>query len=152
MTIQIRFVAEDDEGSKIIRWGTHSDFSHAGAMLPDGRELGARESPVPKGVQMRAPDYAIFSLVKTVIVPTTEEQSETYYAFLNAQLGKPYDWKSIVGFVIDRNWRDTDAWFCSELVAAALENAKILNIVSQANRITPNDLFLVVNTIASSLY
>jgi hypothetical protein len=39
--------------------------------------------------------------------------------FLEAQRGKPYDFRGIMGFVTRRNSAHPDRWFCSELVFAA---------------------------------
>jgi hypothetical protein len=41
--------------------------------------------------------------------------------FARTQIGKPYDWTAILALLMDRDWRDSGAWFCSELVVAALE-------------------------------
>ena len=42
-------------------------------------------------------------------------------AFLVDQLGKPYDWTALAGFMFWRDWSETDAWYCSELAAAFLK-------------------------------
>jgi uncharacterized protein YycO len=150
MTISLQFVTQKSLGSSLIRWGTHSDFSHVDVVLFDGRLLGARNDTAVPGVCIRPANYAPFTRRQTVIVPTQEDRA--FYSFLVDQLGKPYDWKAIVGFAVDRNWRDPDSWFCSELVAAALEAAKIVKVQTPANRISPNDVFLLAASISSSIY
>jgi uncharacterized protein YycO len=150
MTISLQFVTEKGVGSTLIRWGTHSDFSHVDAVLHGGPLLGARSDTKMPGVSIRAPDYAPFTRRQTVVIPTQADMA--FYSFLMDQLGKPYDWKAIVGFAVDRNWRDPDSWFCSELVAAALEAAKIVKVQTPANRISPNDVFLLAASISSSIY
>ena len=152
MTIQLQFVAEAGVGATAIRWFTHSDFSHVDTVMPDGRLLGARSDTATPGVAIRSPDYAMFTTRKRVTVPTSDAAAAIFYAFLHAQLGKPYDMTAIYAFAVNRNWREVDSWFCSELVASALETAGIVKIVSQANRITPNDAFLLAASVSSSVY
>ena len=38
--------------------------------------------------------------------------------WLRRQVGKPYDWTAIAGFVLWRDWQDEDRWYCSELAAS----------------------------------
>jgi hypothetical protein len=72
-----------------------------------------------------------------------------YYAFVKAQVGKPYDTAAIVAFALDRNWRTPDAWFCDELVAAGLEQAGVVRKLAPCvNRLDVRDLYLVVSAIA----
>ncbi len=150
--ITLQFVTEANIGSWAIRLGTHSDFSHVDVVMSDGRLLGARSDTAMPGVAIRKPDYAVFTRVQRVLLPVSFadawHEETPFYNFLRAQLGKPYDWKSIVGFVINRDWRETDSWFCSELVIAALETAGIVKVATTANRITPNDAFLLASSVA----
>jgi hypothetical protein len=46
------------------------------------------------------------------------------------QAGKPYDFSAICGIAFDRDWRGSRRWFCSELIAAALEvvGSPLLNL------------------------
>lgn len=43
-------------------------------------------------------------------------------AWLQGQIGKPYDWKGAFGIALDpyRDWREDDSWFCHELCAGFL--------------------------------
>ena len=71
---------------------------------------------------------------------------ETFFNFLRAQIGKPYDTDAVLGLGIGRNWREPDSWFCSELQAAALEASGYLPKLSAAdNHISPRDLLLVLS-------
>lgn len=149
MTITTQFVTEATLGSWAIRFGTHSDFSHVDVVLPSGDLLGARSAG---GVQIRKPDYTQFSLIRRVVIPCSDDEGQAYYEFLRAQVGKPYDWKGVVGFAVNRDWRATDCWFCSELDIAAKEVAKIIKVATPASRITPNDDYLLSASISSSVY
>jgi hypothetical protein len=142
--IVLQFVASDDPESEAIRWFSRGWCSHVDAVLPDGSLLGARLD----GVKIRPPDYAAFSQRETVCLTATPEQEEAFYAFLHAQVGKGYDRLAIVAFAVRRDWRDDSKWFCSELIARALEVCGWLPkpLAHPANQITPRDLLLVTSS------
>jgi hypothetical protein len=148
--IRLQFSSQADLSSEVIRLFGHSPFSHVDAILSGGSLLGARDEEnmgVPAGVRIRPAGYAKFAITKVVILPTTPECAAAFYAFLQSQLGKPYDETAILAFVIDRDWRNPDSWFCSEIIAAALEHAKYFSFCLAApnNKITPPDLLLALS-------
>ena len=54
------------------------------------------------------------------------------------QIGKPYDWRALFGFLFHRDWTEPDSWFCSELVAWSAQQGGARWFRSDAlNRITP---------------
>ena len=150
----LQFVQADDLGSKAIQIFERGWCSHVDHVLADGTLLGARSDTVggkPPGVQIRPPDYATWSKVQRVALQATGEQETAWLNFLTAQIGKPYDFEAIAAFAIDRDWRNPEKWFCSELAAAALEACKWFPkpLASVANEITPRDLLLAVSPWAS---
>jgi hypothetical protein len=81
-------------------------------------------------------------------VPASEEQARRWRRFFAAQLGKPYDWRAILGFLFNRDRRQDDWWICSELQARALEVAGIAaDFYLAANKITPVALALAISAI-----
>lgn len=55
-----------------------------------------------------------------------------------AQKGKPYDFWALIGWPFHRNWQSTDAWFCSEFVAAmAARHGVHLVPRTRHHRVTP---------------
>lgn len=152
MLLRWQFVTEDDLGSRVIQWGTSGRASHVGYLLDDDSELGARFDEVKvgnktyaRGVQIRPKGYAKFAH-RTVIgldVPTTVYTRYREFSF-NA-IGLPYDWRAILDFVTDRDWREPDSYICSELTAAAWEYAwQDRHLFSPASRISPVGFALVV--------
>lgn len=109
--------------------------------MPDGSLLGARSDRIggkPPGVQVRPANYARWPLRVVYSLDVLPWQEETFYGFLDAQIGKPYDKLAIWAFVLNRNWRDVDSWICSELQARALEIAGVLRpSLLPVNKITP---------------
>lgn len=141
MPIKLQFVCEASLSSEAIAWFSQGHFSHVDAILPDGTLLGARNDKVggkPSGVQIRPQGYANFSTKVVMSIPAVPSQEALFYAFLTAQVGKPYDTKAIWAFVANRDWRQTDSWICSELQSAAGEAAGITpQLYLAANKITP---------------
>ena len=149
MAIRLQFSRQADPISDLIAWFSAGNLSHVDAVLSNGYLLGARSDRVggkPPGVQIRPPNYAKFALKVIMTIPCTGEQEQAFQNFLYAQLGKPYDKTAILGFIVGRNWREDDSWFCSEAIAAALEAAGIFHpLYLAANKITPSALALAVS-------
>ena len=140
--ITLQFVAEANLPSWGIRYWTAGPFSHVDTVLDDGQLLGARADG---GVAIRPGNYAKFSKITQVYLSARDTQERVFHTFEDAQLGKPYDHSAIWGFAANRDWRDPQKWFCSELVLAALEESQWcppLDIPS--NKVTPVSLYLIV--------
>ena len=140
-------------GAEAIRLYQHGWPSHVDTVLADGQLLGAlpdRYGDIPPGVQIRPPDYAKWTQVQRISVAVSDAHQEAYFHFLGLQLGKPYDMKAVVAFALDRNWREPDAWFCSELTAAASEASWLAHpLANVANTITPRDWLLITSAWAA---
>ena len=146
----MQFVEMDDLGSKAIQIFERGWPSHVDSVLPDGSLLGARSDVVmgvPAGVQIRPPGYEAWSRFERIELNVAEDVSSRYYAFLQGELGKPYDKTAIAAFPLRRDWRETGSWFCSELACAALEASGFFPkpLGEDANHITPRDLLLIVS-------
>ncbi len=136
--VVLQFATEETIGAALIRWFCHGPFSHVDFVMPSGNLLGAR---FRGGVLIRHPGYANFS--KTLRMRVRTRSAPDVYRWAQRQLDKPYDWRAILAFGAGRNWRDVNAWFCSELVAAAFDctPARLVGY-TPANRVTPNDLLI----------
>jgi len=123
-------------------WSTHVE-----AVMPDGRYLGA----IGDGVKSRDPSYDKGRVKKEIFldVKTTAEQEDIFYAFVESQIGKPYDlWAILAYFYPSRDWQSFDAWYCSELLGTALAECGILpkEMAIKFSRVTPRDLMLLIST------
>ncbi len=59
-------------------------------------------------------------------IPATPDQRQAFHEFMLAQVGRRYDLLGLVGFMALRaDIQERDAWFCSELIAAAARAARI---------------------------
>jgi uncharacterized protein YycO len=135
--------------SRLIARFSAGHLSHVDVKLPNGKLLGARSDNVGggEGVRERPDPYEPVAKMVYFEIEATPEQLAKFYGFLYDQLGKPYDHLAILAFIWNRNWRDDDAWYCSELVAAALEEAGMLKqtLYLPYNKITPVALATLVS-------
>jgi len=145
--ISIRFVTGNDPVSDGIRafeygfWATHVE-----ALMPDETLLGAHADG---GVQARPHNYdkSDFTRELYVSIPATPAQTDAFHLFLRAQVGKPYDFLAIAGIALQRDWQKEDAWYCSELIAAALCHCGVFppHLATEFNHVTPRDVLLIVS-------
>lgn len=148
----LQFVRGTDFEAQAIEWfGGGPRFSHVDLVMPDGQLLGARSDVIggaPPGVQLRDHRYVGHDQTLRVEIPCTDEQAAKAIAFAKEQIGKPYDKMAIFAFIIGRNWREDDAWFCSELCTMILETAGIIHpLAATANKISPAALVLVLSAL-----
>ena len=137
--IEIEFVGTNSLAGRVIKWGTMSDIDHAQFVLADGRRLGAMPG---QGVAYGPPPAAGATVERHKI-----DAPQSVIDFAVEQLGKPYDWGAVLAIgariTLNRDWRETDRWFCSELVAAAFEAGGVpLVHARDLAVITPRDLTL----------
>lgn len=123
-------------------WSTHCE-----AVTSNGLFIGA----ISDGVKARpwGYDYGNFSEELFLDVKSTPEQEEIFYAFVESQIGKPYDtWAILAYFWPSRDWQSFDAWYCSELIGTGLAECGILpkEMAVKFSRVTVRDLLLLVST------
>ena len=65
-------------------------------------------------------------------------------AAARSQIGKPYDWTGLFGFLSGRDWQKVNRWFCSELAtwAIAQGGTRLFRLEAQS-RVTPGDLWMI---------
>jgi hypothetical protein len=123
--------------------------------MPSGTLLGARSDAVggaEPGVRVRPPNYETWKERVVLKLPVRPAQERRFYDFLNVQIGKPYDKTAILGFVAGRDWREQDSWICSELQAAALEEADICpKLYAPVSKITPAALATVLSALGATV-
>jgi hypothetical protein len=146
--------------SRLIEWFGGKGavgFSHIDAVLPQWAAGHHWKSKAPApllgarfegGVAIRPGGYLNAAGGTFMSISVSEDEEHIFYNFLLDQLGKPYDWRSIVAFMGDRDWRDDKSWFCSELFLAGLEHAgTIPPLYAPTNRLTPNDAALILSVL-----
>ena len=151
--IRLQFVCSASLTSQAIAWFSSGHLSHVDAVLPTGELLGSRSDwvgNVPPGVRVRPAGYEKWTRRVVFSLETTRAEEAAFYRFLEGQIGKPYDHTASWAFVISRDWRDQDSWFCSELQAAALEHAGIVPpLYLAANKVTPVACALLLSAVGA---
>lgn len=137
--LQVVFSRRDyNPGSAIIRAGTWSDWSHVEAVIDNQRLLGAAW---PAGVAYVDMAHRL-SLASHAAIMTFPCNRDAAFAFMTGQIGTHYDLAGAIGLGLHRDWQKPDAWFCSELVAAALRAGGFEPYeADMMRRITPQDLW-----------
>lgn len=135
MIIALRFITSDSFVSRAIRHITWSEFSHVDLVVREGL-LGAQAD----GVKIRPDNYCKVTKVQVVTVDVPDMVAGKVLLFCKSQIGKPYDYTALLGNLVHRDWQEQDSWFCSELIAAAFEQAGLPLLSKQTNRITPGML------------
>ena len=121
---------------RFIRWWTKSPYSHAELVLPDGEQwagispfltsrVGIREKSISPENQKANWDYLTFTL--NWREPVREYQVSQLNKFIEKTMGSRYDW---IGLIISNLTpflvKKRDRWYCSEWIAHALVNARIV--------------------------
>lgn len=145
--MRVIFCRKSTLGSWLIRAFTWSRWSHC--MIVEGPGTIIDATFTHGGVRRRALLAAVAetSAREEVHIPLTDDQEFAALTWLASQLGKPYDWTAIVGiFFRQTGWAEPDAWFCSELLEAALRAAGRPRFRDDISRITPRDSWAVIST------
>lgn len=128
---------------RLIRFFTFSNWNHVG-MVVDGDYY---ESEYGSGVTKNFDRYFhTSSEIETIVIDSSIDDEIIMKKFLEAQLGKKYDWTAIFGLPFRKNWQTKEKWFCSEIIAQSLINGKCLElpVSNKPYRITPRDLYMIL--------
>jgi uncharacterized protein YycO len=126
--------------SKVIQFQTRSQYSHAALQFSDGTVIeawhvgGVRKLISPWEGHDKNTQIDVFDINGAV-------DERAVADFSQQQLGKRYDFVSILRFLDRRNMPKNNAWFCSELV---VEQVRIggIDLLSRipASHVSPRDL------------
>lgn len=98
---------------------TLAPWSHVAVVAADGLHI-VDSMWQHGGVTRRTLDSFLgaFPDNQVVDVKLTNEPAASFW--LDTQVGKPYDYRGLFGFIVGRSTEDPSAWYCFELAAAAL--------------------------------
>jgi hypothetical protein len=154
------WVGWKNRASFLIRMMGHSPFSHGDFALEDGNMLGASDqgpgSPCikgnPCGVAIRPPGYQQFGMRRRMVIRTP--LADRIIERASSQLGKPFDKQGLHNFLSpwkgDRDWRDPDQWWCSEMIVWAFEKEGYWDVILgdlelpwPKDRVSPTDVLMI---------
>jgi hypothetical protein len=145
MSVVLRFSGSYNLAALAVKTYTWSWCSHVETVMEDPQGNKVLFGALPgTGVNYRPINSTEGDRVEEYKVILTPFIRHLYLEKLLSQKGKPYDYISLAGMVIHRDWEtDDSSWFCSELVAWAFNQAgRPLVRTEHKNRITPKDLLL----------
>ena len=133
--IKVAFYKGDDSKiHKIIRWWTKSIYSHAELIMPDNKTwisispfLTSKVSVRDVSTVKNLDDWDFLSFNLSWREPVEKYQMNQLYNFIEKTEGKKYDWtgmllSQVTPYLIKHKAR----WYCSEWIAHALVNSRIL--------------------------
>jgi uncharacterized protein YycO len=125
----------------LIRLFTFSNWNHVGIEI-DGIVF---DSDVGRGVTIWDRKKFINNYEKVVTSTITDVNTKQALSFLNAQVGKGYDYKALFALPFRKPWQNGERWYCPELVAAALiEGGGMKKFNIEVSRLTQRDLYLIL--------
>lgn len=146
MSVQLLYSRSRHISSAGIRLATWGEFSHV-AQIAGEQVIEAVWKP---GVRPDLLRNAIGRASRWAIVEYDHKNPAGMISAVRSQIGKPYDKTGALGLGVHRNWQDDDAWWCSELVAWAAQQAGDPWFMPQAvHRITPQHLWMRPGRIVS---
>lgn len=134
--MRLLFINRPTAASHAIRALTASPWSHVACEI-DGWVYEARAQT---GVWRIGTVQAVVD-ASAVAVARVDTDDRLALRWLDAQLGKPYDWTAIWSWYGSRDWQEEDSWFCSELVAAACVAGNRRVVYAETARVTPGHVW-----------
>jgi uncharacterized protein YycO len=133
-------------GGFFIRWAlpvTRFRVARAGhAMVYDPQTHTCIHAKMLRGVVSEPFDVATKGYVIVASRAYSVPDAKAGMDFVRAQIGKPYDNTGAMGITVERDWQEDDAWFCFELVAAALHAAG-REIFTRIGHVTDTHLLMI---------
>jgi len=104
--------------SRLIRLQTRSEYSHVSVQLEDDTVIEAWGRGGVRHLSGPLEAHKEGTHIDSFVVNASVDE-ERVLGFLNSQLGKKYDFLSVMRFFTRRKSSADDRWFCSELVVEA---------------------------------
>lgn len=137
-TVRVIFSRRHHIGSWTLRAFMWSAWSHCGIIASDH----VIEAVMGKGVVFTPLAEFQKKASKWTIIKIPVHNAAAVIEWARKQKGKPYDLSGVLGIALRRRWQQEDAWFCSELVAAAFAAAGTNLFRTDVWRIMPRDLYI----------
>ena len=138
--VRVHFLKSHSISGWLIRLFTFSQWNHV-AIEIDGQVYEARGAT---GVTRSSAKGYLQGWAKSATVEINAHKPDLAVKFLDAQVGKGYDFGAIIALPFRQPWHSKSKWFCSELVAAALAAAGWKEVRIKSHRITPRDLWILL--------
>jgi uncharacterized protein YycO len=140
-TVSIIFRRSNLIGSRILKTVLWSEWSHCGIIDGDTViEAAAFHGVVRTSLEQFKADGTHYTIID---IHLDDETAEKVLENARSQLGKKYDYLGLLGIAFrNRHAEERNAWFCSELVAWAFEQAGHPLVRKAVWRVTPQDIYI----------
>ena len=125
--------------SMFIRWWTNSKWSHTRVMTSSVTFVEATYPRVKVG-HIDEMDGEVYRVL-TPLVPLSDDEKADLKFWVVSDIGKKYDWRGLVSFLLHKNIQKKSFFFCSEFVAEAYEAIKRPLLRREACWTTPGDIY-----------
>lgn len=125
--------------SRLIQWWTLSRWSHTRIMISDHVFIEAAWPRVRPGIESEIADTEC--IVLRPATPLSDDEQARLRQALTLTLGKRYDWRGLISFIIHRNVQRKSWYFCSELAAEAFEEINRPLLRREPHWVTPQDIY-----------
>ena len=135
MTVKIGQYKGRSLTSRIIKFVTRGEYSHTAIILDNDRIVEAWQgSNSVRVIKSLSDGHKPGTPVDIYSVRMGSEQEREFREFIEAQIGKKYDFWGIWGFLRRKDLQRGESWFCSELFAAGCGAAgvRLLNGIPPA--------------------
>lgn len=126
--IRIALYRPYDLIDKTICFFSRGNYCHTAIVFKDGSAIEARPFKKVRKIPNLWYERKQNQVVEVYDIETTISQEKIIKKFLKRQLGKSYDYFSVVGFTVNKTEigrKEYGRWFCSELVFCAFKQAGI---------------------------
>ncbi len=112
----------------IVRWWTHSIYSHAELILPDGNTWIGISPFLKSKVASRTKLLTDYSEWDFITIEVTQAQADIIMEFYDDTKGHGYDW---IGMLLSQflpcKIKHKRRWYCSEWIAYALRISSVID-------------------------
>lgn len=117
--LTLLFVNAPTFSSRLIRAIERTEASHCGVLRPDGTVVDS--TFLHRGVRAWQRDEWMQGRTLIAEVAFPVRRLDDGMGWLDMQIGKPYDWTALAGWLLWLDWQQDDSWYCSELAIACAQ-------------------------------
>lgn len=148
----LRFVEGDHS---FISWDIEARANVTMPLIPSHTEMLSRDrksfigAHIDGGIQARPIGYDAGKFKSELLLDLGPEGDAAAYAYMESKIGEPYDWHSIIDFLLPINWHEYNHVICSAFMTLTLRKKLFFPkpVAAPAHMISPRDLLLMVSAV-----
>lgn len=146
----IRFV----QGARsLVSWDIEARENVAMPITPSHTEMLSRDGKsyigahIEGGIQARPVGYDAATMKAELLLDLGPEDDDAAYSYMESKIGEPYDWASIIDFLLPVNWHLQNHVICSAFMTLTLRKKLFFPwpIAVPAHMVSPRDLLAMIS-------